>query len=34
MSSPDSLLGVMEGAAHSDLAGIEVDAVRAGGARV
>jgi hypothetical protein len=34
MTPPDSLRGVIEGAAHSDVAGITVDAVRVGGARV
>jgi hypothetical protein len=34
MPTPDPLLGAIEGAAHSDVAGIIVDAARAGGARV
>ena len=34
MSAPDSLLVGIEGAVHSELGGVSVDAVRAGGARV
>jgi hypothetical protein len=34
MSTPDPLISPMEGAAHNDVGGIMVDAVRAGGARV
>jgi hypothetical protein len=34
MPTPDSLLGAIEGATHSDVAGIIVDGAPAGGARV